>query len=227
MQITIHLDTADAADLAGLAALVASLGGRTVVTAPQTAHPRATSENLIEQEAKRAAGEHTGPTSGGTDSPQVDSSGLPWDERIHGKSGDGSKPMNADGTWRKRRGVDDTLVEQVKAELRGNVPVPPAPEVVAPAPTTAPPAPPATPDVADTASGPAAAETAPSAPPPPAANAARFAEYKDLVAAMNGKAGVTYASLNKHAADNFGLPAFLAVKDRPDMWGAFHDSFEA
>lgn len=47
-------------------------------------------------------------------SPGVDSSGLPWDDRIH------STPAKAraDGTWRARRGVSDELVAQVTAELR-------------------------------------------------------------------------------------------------------------
>ena len=50
----------------------------------------------------------------------VDSTGTPWDERIHASS----KALNSDGTWRTRRkpkDMDDTewvaLVESVKAEL--------------------------------------------------------------------------------------------------------------
>lgn len=45
----------------------------------------------------------------------VDSAGLPWDERIHSSN----KALNADGTWRKRRGVTDETVAAVEAELRG------------------------------------------------------------------------------------------------------------
>ena len=45
----------------------------------------------------------------------VDSTGLPWDERIHS----GTKAKNADGTWRARRGLNNpALVKQVEAELR-------------------------------------------------------------------------------------------------------------
>lgn len=43
-----------------------------------------------------------------------DSAGLPWDERIHSSN----RAFNADGTWRRRRGVSDDLVKQVEAELR-------------------------------------------------------------------------------------------------------------
>lgn len=44
-----------------------------------------------------------------------DSAGLPWDERIHSSN----KAFNADGTWRRRRGVSDDLVKRIEAELRG------------------------------------------------------------------------------------------------------------
>lgn len=60
----------------------------------------------------------------GSDNPQpapvADSTGTPWDERIHSTS----KALNADGTWRLRRKPKDmdeaewlALVESVKAEL--------------------------------------------------------------------------------------------------------------
>jgi len=72
--------------------------------------------------------------------PEVDASGLPWDERIHA----GSKARNKDGTWRLKPGVDrETLVPSVEAELRAVTPAgvfsaaPPPPPAGAPAvPTT-------------------------------------------------------------------------------------------
>jgi hypothetical protein len=52
--------------------------------------------------------------------PTTDSTGTPWDERIHSAS----KALNADGTWRLRRKLKDmdeaewaAFVESVKAEL--------------------------------------------------------------------------------------------------------------
>lgn len=45
----------------------------------------------------------------------LDSSGLPWDERIHSSS----KAQNADGTWRYKRGGDLDERKRVEAELRG------------------------------------------------------------------------------------------------------------
>lgn len=43
----------------------------------------------------------------------VDSAGRPWDERIHSAT----KAVNADGTWRNRRGVDKELLKKVEAEF--------------------------------------------------------------------------------------------------------------
>lgn len=72
------------------------------------------------------------------DVPDRDADGLPWDRRIHS----GSKARNADGTWRKMRGVDPALVASVTAELRAlvdapvvaQVPPPPAVQVSPPPP---------------------------------------------------------------------------------------------
>lgn len=69
--------------------------------------------------------------------PGTDKSGLPWDERIHS----GSKALTADGLWRKKRGVDDSLIAQVEGQLKQLMALP-APgfastvtEIIAPAPT--------------------------------------------------------------------------------------------
>ena len=75
----------------------------------------------------------------------LDSSGLPWDERIHASS----KAMTAKGLWRTKRNLPDGLQEEVELELRNKnkaapLPIPPPPVgipvAVAP-PVYAPPAP--------------------------------------------------------------------------------------
>lgn len=55
---------------------------------------------------------------------EVDSAGLPWDERIHS----GGKTKLADGAWRDKRGVDNSEREAIVAELTRvmAIPVPPA-----------------------------------------------------------------------------------------------------
>lgn len=74
--------------------------------------------------------------------PNVDKNGLPWDARIHA----GTKALNADGTWKKRRGVDDATIAAVTAELNSvnsaapqtETPVPTPAPVETPVPTPAP-----------------------------------------------------------------------------------------
>jgi len=85
-----------------------------------------------------------------TNPPAVDAAGLPWDSRIHSSN----RQTVADGTWRKRRGVDPAVVEVVEGQLRGtpvgvvtpSAPPPPPPPVVTAAPPPPPP-PPAEPAV--------------------------------------------------------------------------------
>jgi hypothetical protein len=88
--------------------------------------------------------------------PDRDSTGLPWDARIHGAT----KTTNADGTWRQKRGLNDpALKSRVEAELRAAVSAgsPPAGSVVSVASTTAAPvAPPPAPPVAASAPTPPA-----------------------------------------------------------------------
>lgn len=45
---------------------------------------------------------------------ELDTKGLPWDERIHSAN----KGKNADGSWRSKRGVQEAFKTQVEAELR-------------------------------------------------------------------------------------------------------------
>lgn len=103
--------------------------------------------------------------------PASDKNGLPWDERIHA----GTKALNADGTWKKRRGVDDATVAAVTAELTGAAPQPeptPAPQ---PDPTPAPAPTPA-----------AQPETAPTPTPVPSTN--RIQDFQQIVQELQ-KAG--------------------------------------
>lgn len=89
---------------------------------------------------------------------ELDSDGLPWDERIHA----GTKKQNKDGTWKRKRNVQDFQYDEVVKELKdaigdnsepvadnvshsdtGSTPVtPPSPQSAAPAlvpqPTTPP-----------------------------------------------------------------------------------------
>ena len=128
MKIEISLDTKDAADLAALMALVGSLGEPAVTGFTQSFTINAdepdeygTVEVQLPIETINAL-EATGNPSVGYEppampnpegAPDVDSRGLPWDERIHAST----KATNGDGSWRNKRGVDKALLEAVEAEL--------------------------------------------------------------------------------------------------------------
>ena len=54
---------------------------------------------------------------------ELDTAGIPWDERIHG----GAKlKLAKTGAWKKRRNVDPALVTEVEAELRQLMAIPAA-----------------------------------------------------------------------------------------------------
>ena len=162
----------------------------------------------------------------------LDTKGMPWDNRIHAES----KGKIADGTWRKKRNLDPALVATVEAELRQVMGAAPAPlaQGVAPAPTpvsvaastTVPPAPTgAVPQ--PVAPPPAPAPVAGAAPSMPAAPSAApgevpadaRAQFVALVgrasAAIQGQK-VTQAEVNQCCADA-GVPALPLLANRLDL----------
>ncbi len=73
----------------------------------------------------------------------VDSNGIPWDPRIHAVT----QGVNKDGSWRTRRGVENSEIKRIEAELlnavkaqRGGTTAPAA--MIPPIPQVAPPPPP-------------------------------------------------------------------------------------
>lgn len=106
-----------------------------------------------------------------------DSAGLPWDGRIHATSAGGAHPTVADGTWRKKRGVDDATVAKVEAELRAALGASaPAEAAVVPVVPTVP-VPPVTPSPVTSAAVPVPPSTTAVSPvvsPAPAADAITF-----------------------------------------------------
>ena len=120
--------------------------------------------------------------------PAVDAAGLPWDARIHA----GTKAVNADGRWKKRKGVQPLDVSKVEAELRaqlaagGAAPAPVAEVVLAapPAPAAPVPLPPvaAAPATPGDAVPPVPAAPAPVPTPPPAPGAPGAVTFPQLMA---------------------------------------------
>lgn len=121
---------------------------------------------------------------------ETDSKGLAWDDRIHAVT----RAVNKDGSWRYRRGVEQTTINQVEAELRGERTSPQIPGVPSFTPNvvpfTAPGLPPA----------PEALHLA-STPPPPAA-APVFSE-PPRVATPSSPASIAPPNLSVHSFDTF------------------------
>lgn len=99
-----------------------------------------------------------------------DSTGLPWDARIHAST----KTKTKEGVWTAKRNVPDDLRAQVVADLRG-LPAPAA--AVAPVTAPAAPLPPAAPAAPLPPAAPPAAPVAAPVAAPAAPQAKTFAEY--------------------------------------------------
>ena len=148
--------------------------------------------------------------------PELDSAGLPWDERIHA----GTKRQNADGSWTLKKGVDKELVAQVIEELKGT-----------PVTTTAPatPAAPVKPGVPATPAAPVkpGVPATPAAPEKPSADGATVkaakaantltnqygVDYDDIVATLLTPLGVEmFGSLTTEQAGEVlkGLESWVA-----------------
>ena len=155
---------------------------------------------------------------------ELDKMGLPWDNRIHAES----KGKIADGTWRKKRNLDPTMLAQVEAELRQLMG---APGVAPLAPSTAPiaPTPPLAPAAPVTANLPTASVSQPvAAPLPPAVAPAPVAgevpaDARGMFVALVGRASaaiqgqkVTQAEVNQCCADA-GVPALPLLANRLDL----------
>ena len=154
--------------------------------------------------------------------PTVDKNGLPWDSRIHAST----KTLNADGTWRQRRGLNDPgLVSRIEAELRAAVSAGsnPAGPVASAAPAIAAPA--VTPIAPPTAAvtPPTSVPTVPAAPPapasiaPPAAPSTDFASFMARMAPIFAadQAGAMARMVAVLAPLGLTSPAQLAA--RPDL----------
>lgn len=157
-----------------------------------------------------------------------DSKGMPWDGRIHASS----KAKVADGSWRYKRGVDDTTIAPIEAEIRAALAAPvggspafaphpfydvqqvqPSPAGVAPPPPVAiAPAAPA-PVVAPPPAAPVAV------PVPPVAPVTAITTYDTLMAALPPKivSGELTAAQMQEACEQYGVPSIAALAQRPDL----------
>lgn len=142
MKYNLSIEINDAAELVKIAALLAgttaiistNAAGQTGAAGPSFQPQPAASGGASQQFTPAPA--FAPQIAAAAPSGEVDSSGLPYDARIHAET----KAKNKDGTWRGRRGVDDATIAGVTAELRARAPitvVQPQPEQFAPQPAAA------------------------------------------------------------------------------------------
>lgn len=149
----------------------------------------------------------------GAASVELDSKGLPWDERIHAST----KSKLASGEWKNKRGIPPERITTVEAELRASLGATPAP--LAPAVAAAP-----LPPVAPTATTPAHAApvgassptTTPLPPVAPAANAdpVDFTQLMPRVSAAVAGGLLPPTALNEACVAN-GLPSIVGLQQNP------------
>jgi hypothetical protein len=146
--------------------------------------------------------------------PDTDANGLPWDERIHS----GTKALNADGTWRTKRGVDKALVAEVEAELRSTSPEALAAEDAEKYASheTAPPAPPAPPAPVETHN----LGHAPEAPPAPSSSTSPFVVLMKRVTTAQG-AGKLTAQRVKELLESLDRKSIMDLRTDTDALDAF------
>ena len=256
MIINIDTDTESKEGLAAIAALIASLRGESstvvpnVTVAPPLARDIPNAPSMSDGTVIEPAPIQTAPVappppvslSVPTASPAAgdvdrDSTGLPWDARIHAES----KAKTDKNVWRRRRGVDDATVAAVIDELRSaNA----ARTIEAAAPLVAPPPPPVVvpndPDAAFAEPTPVApppptttTETAvaPVAPPPPAPvvvaandaitpDIAGFAKLTKKIAGLE-TSGAIAPSRKAEICAELGIDSVRVLATRFDMLAAF------
>ena len=150
---------------------------------------------------------------------ELDSEGYPWDHRIHAST----KTKIADGSWKVKRGIDTTLIDQVRAEFdrAASVPagmVPPIPQAAAVEPVPSQPAPTPTPPVV-IAPAPAGTEK-------PTNPAILFTTTLKLYAEAVAAGKIAEGS-GEAWAKQVGLPSLASLVARPDLCGQFYDQLKA
>lgn len=109
----------------GLEAKLNELKGRTSIVKSSSNEVRVVKtqeafeeEEIIEEEMEDVPSPYTAtPSKNIIIDNEVDSEGLPWDDRIHASS----KAKVKDGSWREKRGAETSFINTIKAELRSRV----------------------------------------------------------------------------------------------------------
>jgi hypothetical protein len=93
---------------------VASASSSSPASAPPA--PMTTQPSALPATTAAAAGATLPGTTGAPIDVNHDKAGIPWDARVHSET----RKLNADGTWRFRRNLDESVKTAVMAELKGS-----------------------------------------------------------------------------------------------------------
>ena len=202
-----------------LTGLAASLKGESI-TAPVKLETE-TIEHIggADDEKKQPANSAPPAPANGVTSVDLDSSGLPWDGRIHSA---GKTKLVKDQTWKKKRGLDPALVLQVETELRQAMAAPAAPVTTPPAETTAAEAfaepETAIPPLADTQVPPASITPAPATTIPPAATTEPLTFPIIMAKVTNAMSlGTLTQEMITATVIKLGIASITLLSARPDL----------
>ena len=119
MQVTVTFEENDLQDSGKLTAFLALFGSTTAATLPTLPMPASRWPVPVQAAAAPVA---AAPVQSVEPSEQAthDSSGLVWDSRIHSPN----RTQNADGTWRKKKGLDPAIYAAIESDLRNTAPAP-------------------------------------------------------------------------------------------------------
>jgi hypothetical protein len=123
MKIT--FDPNDPSDVAIVSEIIGRAAGVTSVINVSVGDP-VTPEDVSDTIRKLNDADNQWPRFDETVGLDLDANGTPWIEEVHS----GGKVVNADGTWRKKRGTDDETVIAAEAAARAKLTgTPPAPDL--------------------------------------------------------------------------------------------------
>lgn len=156
---------------------------------------------------------------------ELDSKGLPWDERIHAST----KSKLASGEWKNKRGVPPERITAVEGELRASLGAAPAPLAVAAAPL--PPVAPIATTQAPAAPVGASSPTTTTLPPAaPVVDPADFTQLMPRVSAAVAGGVLPATALNDACVAN-GLPSIVGLQQNPAyvplVWAVLKQQYPA
>ena len=221
VRIEIEGDTNDTA----LARVLAAIGGSPAIVNNYTAdagnaHTTSTAPSSPASPSVPTATADDDDDGGPASDAAVDSTGLPWDERIHS----GARSQNKDGTWKRKKGVGADAAAPIEAELRQALQGQPAPAAAPPLPV--PPAMPA-PVAAAPAMPPVPSMPAPAAPVPPMPTAApseqpalTFTDFMNKLGPIMASRPEVNVDYLTGIAQRFGMNVIADLHTKPELIGS-------